>query len=422
VKEVKPITNQRASGRCWIFAFLNAIRQKFVQHFNLEDFEFSQQYLYFWDRIERSYFFINVYEDLARKGEKPDGRLMMFLLSNPLNDGGQWDMLINLVEKYGLIPKEVWPEAFTAGRSMRLRKIMNYKLREYAVTLKGLVDKNCSDEEMKVAKSKMMTEVYRITSICLGTPPKTFDWEYSDKSKAYCKLSGVTPLQFYNVHVKPIYNPLDKVCLVNDPRNPYNRLLTVEYLSNMMNGRLVLYNNQSVDVLKKLAAASLRDHEAVWFGCDVGKHFERKLGALHLDVHNYELAFGISMVTLDKAQRLLYGDSLMTHAMVFTGLSWEPAGDTEDLKPGADENLPELKTTKWRVENSWGEEKDKPGYLMMTDSWFSEYVYEVVVDKKYVPADIMAVLKQDPVILPAWDPMGSLACIVCGKEEHLAHL
>ena len=128
VKEVKPITNQRASGRCWIFAFLNAIRQKFVQHFNLEDFEFSQQYLYFWDRIERSYFFINVYEELARKGEKPDGRLMMFLLSNPLNDGGQWDMLINLVEKYGLIPKEVWPEAFTAGRSMRLRKIMNYKV------------------------------------------------------------------------------------------------------------------------------------------------------------------------------------------------------------------------------------------------------------------------------------------------------
>lgn len=135
VNEVKPITNQKASGRCWIFAFLNAVRQKFVQHFNLEDFEFSQQFLYFWDRIERAYFFINTYEELARKGEAPDGRLMMFLLSNPLNDGGQWDMLINLVEKYGLVPKAVWPEAFTSGRSMRLRKIMNYKVQYCTFTL-----------------------------------------------------------------------------------------------------------------------------------------------------------------------------------------------------------------------------------------------------------------------------------------------
>ncbi|XP_068679039.1 bleomycin hydrolase-like [Montipora foliosa] len=419
VKEVKPVTNQRASGRCWIFAFLNAIRQKFVQHFNLEDFEFSQQYLYFWDRIERAYFFIDVYEKLARKGEDPDGRLMMFLLSNPLNDGGQWDMLINLVEKYGLVPKEVWPEAFTAGRSMRLRKIMNYKLREYAVKLKELVDKKNSEAEIKEAKAKMMNEVYRITSICLGSPPQSFDWEYFDKSKAYCKLSAVTPLQFYNQHVKPVYNPLDKVCLVNDPRNPYNKLLTVEYLSNMVNGRQVLYNNQSVDVLKKLSAASLRDNEAVWFGCDVGKHFERKIGALHLNIHNYELAFGISMLNLDKAQRLLYGDSLMTHAMVFTGVSWE--GNMDSKQEGDKDSL-ELKTTKWRVENSWGEEKDKPGYLMMTDEWFTEFVYEVVVDKKYVPADVMAVLEEEPIVLPAWDPMGSLACASCNQGDHQCHL
>lgn len=419
VKEVKPITNQRSSGRCWIFAFLNAIRQKFVQHFNLEDFEFSQQYLYFWDRIERAYFFINVYEELARKGEEPDGRLMMFLLSDPMSDGGQWDMLINLVEKYGLVPKEVWPEAFTAGRTVRLRKIMNYKLREYAVTLKELVDKKSSDTDISEAKTKMMSEVYRITSLCLGTPPKLFDWEYFDKSKTYCKLTALSPLKFYNEHVKPVYNPLDKVCLVNDPRNPFNKLLTVEYLSNMVNGRRVLYNNQSVDVLKELAAASLRDNEAVWFGCDVGKHFERKLGALHLNIHNYELAFGMSVLTLDKAQRLVYGDSLMTHAMVFTGVSWEEmAGSMQEGEGKAQE----IKTTKWRVENSWGEEKDKPGYLMMTDDWFTEFVYEVVVDKKYVPAAVMALLEEEPLVLPAWDPMGSLACTSCSQGDHQCHL
>lgn len=426
VNEVKPVTNQRASGRCWIFAFLNAIRQKFVQHFNLEDFEFSQQFLYFWDRIERSYFFINTYEELARKGEEPDGRLMMFLLSNPLNDGGQWDMLINLVEKYGLVPKAVWPEAFTSNRSMRLRRIINHKLREYAVQLKELVDKKCSEEEMKQAKNKMMTEVYRITSICLGTPPKTFEWEYIDKSKKYCKLSGLTPLQFYNEHVKPVYNPLDKVCLVNDPRNPYNKLLTVEYLSNMVNGRRVLYNNQPVEVLKKLTAASLKDNEAVWFGCDVDKHFERKIGALHLDIHSYELTFGISMKYLNKAQRLLYGGSLMTHAMVFTGFSWEEntkTTDTEDpLKPVEEGAAVDIKTMKWRVENSWGDEKDKPGYLMMTDSWYSEYVYEVVIDKKYVPDDVLGVLQQEPIVLPAWDPMGSLACVSCDNEVQISHL
>lgn len=303
---------------------------------------------------------------------------------------------------------------------------MNHKLREYAVQLKELVDKKCSEEEMKEAKKKMMTEVYRITSICLGTPPKTFEWEYTDKSKKYFQLSGLSPLQFYNEHVKPVYNPLDKVCLVNDPRNPYNKLLTVEYLSNMVNGRCVLYNNQPVEVLKKLTAASLKDDEAVWFGCDVDKHFERKIGALDMEIHNYDSAFGISMKYLNKAQRLLYGGSLMTHAMVFTGFSWKEnskTSDTEDhSKPVEEGGTADIETIKWRVENSWGDEKDKPGYLMMTDTWYSEYVYEVVIDKKYVPADVLGVLEQQPIVLPAWDPMGSLACVLCDNGEHISHL
>ncbi|XP_031559735.1 bleomycin hydrolase-like [Actinia tenebrosa] len=424
VNEVKPMTNQKSSGRCWIFALLNCVRQKFVQNMNLDEMEFSQQYLFFWDKIERSYFFLNNYVELAKKNEDPDGRLMMYLLSNPMNDGGQWEMLVSLVEKYGLIPKSVWPDSTSAIRSRRMNAILNNKHRECAMVLRKMVKDGASDEEIELMKNKMMAEVYRIVAICLGTPPSTFTWEYYDKSKNYKKIEGLTPLKFYNDYIKPVFTIRDKVCIVNDPRNEYNKLYTVEYLGNFANGPKVVYLNQPIEVLKYLAAASLRDNEAVWFGCDVGKHFEGKLGVLDLEIHNYDLVFGISLLGLDKAQRLVYGESLMTHAMTFTGLSYQDTGDQSGEKSGVEQKsegeekpvtLKPVTTTKWRVENSWGDDKGDKGYLVMTDNWFSEYVYEVVVDKKYVPAELLAILKQEPVVLPAWDPMGALACVHCGE-------
>uniref|UniRef100_A0A8V5HAW1 Bleomycin hydrolase n=1 Tax=Melopsittacus undulatus TaxID=13146 RepID=A0A8V5HAW1_MELUD len=359
--EGKPVTNQKNSGRCWIFSCLNAMRLPFMKKYNIEEFEFSQSYLFFWDKlVQLGYFYF------------------------PL-------------EKYGVVPKKNFPESHTTEATRRMNEILNHKMREYCLRLRNMVESGTMRGELCAAMDTMIEEVFRIVSTCLGNPPETFCWEFRDKEKNYHKYGPMTPVQFYNEHVKPYFNMEDKICLVNDPRpqNPYNRLYTVEYLGNMAGGRKTLYNNQPVDVLKKLAAASIKDGEAVWFGCDVAKHFYSKLGINDLNIYNHELVFGVSVKNLNKAERLIFGESMMTHAMVLTAVS-EKDGQEDAFE-------------KWRVENSWGEDRGNKGYLIMTDDWFSEYVYEVVVDKKHVPEDILAVMEQEPIVLPAWDPMGALA-------------
>ncbi|XP_030078231.1 bleomycin hydrolase [Microcaecilia unicolor] len=395
--EGKPVTNQKSSGRCWIFSCLNVMRLPFMKKFNIEEFEFSQSYLFFWDKVERCYYFLNAFIETAQKKEPVEGRLIQFLLSNPCNDGGQWDMLVNLIEKYGVMPKKCFPESHTSEATRRMNDILNHKMREYCIRLRNMVSSGSLKSELSAAVESMIEEVFRVVSICLGSPPETFTWEFRDKEKNYHKIGPLTPQQFYEEHVKPIFNVEDKICLVNDPRpqHEYGSLYTVDYLSNMVGGRKTLYNNQPIATLKKLTAASIKDGEAVWFGCDVGKHFHGKLGISDMDVFNHELVFGLSVKNMNKAERLMFGDSLMTHAMALTAVT----------EKDGEEGLFE----KWRVENSWGDDRGNKGYLIMTDAWFSEYVYEVVVDKKYVPAEILAVMKQEPIVLPAWDPMGALA-------------
>ncbi|MBN3284698.1 BLMH hydrolase, partial [Polyodon spathula] len=395
--EGKPITHQKSSGRCWIFSCLNVMRLPFMKKFNMEEFEFSQSYLFFWDKIERCYYFLHAYVETALRKEPVDGRLVQFLLSNPSNDGGQWDMLVNLIEKYGVMPKKSFPESHSSEASRRMNDILNHKMREYCLRLRNMVASDASKEELSDTMDTMIEEVFRVVSVCLGSPPDTFTWEYRDKEKNFHRLGPLSPLQFYREHVKPLYDIEDKICLVNDPRpqNPYNKLYGVEFLGNMVGGRITKYNNQAVDVLKKAAADSIKDGEAVWFGCDVGKHFHGKLGINDMDVFNHELVFGISVKNLSKAERLIFGDSLMTHAMVLTAVT--------------DKEGKEGSYKKWRVENSWGDDRGNKGYLIMTDDWFSEYVYEVVVDKKYVSAEVLEVMEQELVVLPAWDPMGALA-------------
>ncbi|XP_069801742.1 bleomycin hydrolase [Dendropsophus ebraccatus] len=395
--EGKPVTNQKNSGRCWIFSCLNVMRLPFIKKFNLEEFEFSQPHLFFWDKVERCNYFLNAFVETAHQNEPIDGRLMQFLLSNPSNDGGQWDMLVNLIEKYGVIPKKCFPESHTSEATRRMNDILNHKMREYCLRLRNMVSSGCTKEEISAALDTMIEEVYRVVSICVGSPPETFTWEFRDKEKTYHKIGPMTPQEFYKEHVKPLFNVEDKICLVNDPRpqNPFEKLYTVQFLGNMVEGRKTLYNNQPIEVLKKLAAASIKDGEAVWFGCDVGKHFQGKLGINDLNIFDHELVFGVSVKNLNKAERLIFGDSMMTHAMAITAVTEKDGQEGE--------------YDKWRVENSWGDDRGNKGYLIMTDEWFSEYVYEVVVDKKHVPEEVLEVLKQDPVVLPAWDPMGALA-------------
>uniref|UniRef100_UPI00398E4AF1 bleomycin hydrolase n=1 Tax=Pristiophorus japonicus TaxID=55135 RepID=UPI00398E4AF1 len=399
--EGKPVTNQKNTGRCWIFSCLNVMRLPLMKKFNIEEFEFSQSYLFFWDKIERCYYYLSAFIEIAQrtgiKEETFDSRLSQFLLANPTNDGGQWDMLVNLIEKYGIMPKKCFPESHSSEASKAMNDVLNHKMRENCWHLRKLVKNGLCEEELSAEKDIMIEEVFRIVNICLGTPPETFTWEFRDKEKKYHKIGPLTPLQFYIEHVKPLFNMQDKVCLVNDPRsfNPYGKLYTVDFLNNMCNARKTLYINQPIDMLKQMAAASIKDGEAVWFGSDVGKQFYSKQGINDPKVLNRELLFGVSLQNLGKAERLMYGESLMTHAMVLTGFSEKGENEAE--------------FEKWRVENSWGEESGNKGYLVLSDDWFTEYVFEVVVDKKHVPAEILQVMEQQPKVLPAWDPMGALA-------------
>nr|XP_053766634.1 bleomycin hydrolase isoform X2 [Desmodus rotundus] len=353
-QEGKPVTNQKFSGRCWIFSSLNVMRLPFMKKLNIEEFEFSQSYLFFWDKIERCYYYLNAFVDTAQKKEPEDGRLVQYLLTNPANDGGQWDMLVNIIEKYGVVPKKCFTESHTTEATRRMNDILNHKLREFCIRLRNLVHSGATKGEISDMQDVMMEEILRVVCICLGNPPETFTWEYRDKDKNYHKIGPITPLEFYRDHVKPIFNMEEKVCLVNDPRpqHKYNKLYTVEYLGNMVGGRKTLYNNQPIDFLKKMVAASIKDGEAVWFGCDIGKHFSSKLGLSDMNIYDYELVFGVSLKNMNKAERLTFGESLMTHAMAFTAVS------EKDDQDGA--------FVKWRVENSWGEDHGHKGDTVNT--------------------------------------------------------
>jgi len=393
--EVKPVTNQQSSGRCWIFALLNCMRIPFSKHLTIEEFEFSQNYLFFWDKIERLNYRLNAFVETARRGEPVDGRLVQHLLHNPSEDGGQWHMLVNLVEKYGVMPKKCYPDTWTCENSRRLGLILNNKMREYCVLLRAMVSKGLGDADISTEIERMMEEIYRIVSICTGTPPDTFTWYYYDKDKKFHSVGPISPVDFYQQYVKPHFNVLDKVVIVNDPRpdNSYDKLYTVEYLNNMTGSGPVLYINQPSDILKKYAALSIKNNEPVWFGSDVNQHCSwQKFGLEDLKLYDYNLVFGTSVLNISKAERLMYQESLMTHAMVLTGLLEE-----------------ESKTKLWRIENSWSETGGEKGYMAMTDDWFSEFVFEVAVDKKYLPQEILSILDQEPKVLPAWDPMGALA-------------
>ena len=385
-----PVTDQKSSGRCWMFAALNVMRFDIIHKLNLKDFELSQSYPLFYDKLEKSNYFL---ENILKTLDEPtDGRLISFLLQSPVGDGGQWDMFANLVRKYGVVPKDAMPESVSSSATREMASILTEKLREDACILRSAHDKGVSLEELKAKKTAMMEEVYRLLCICLGKPPKTFDFEVTDKDGHFIRGWNLTPLQFFEQYVG--WNLDDYVSLINAPTKdkPYHRSYSVRFLGNVTEGRPVRYLNLPIEELKKAAIAQMKDGSPVWFGCDVGKSSGRETGIMDLDLYDREELFNLSF-TMDKAERLDYGQSLMTHAMVFMGVDLDDEG----------------KPLRWRVENSWGKEPGKDGYYVMTDRWFDEYTYQVVVNKKYLPADFLAEYESEPVLLQPWDPMGSLA-------------
>ncbi len=388
--ETPEATNQKHSGRCWLFAGLNTLRLAAMKKMNLDSFELSQSYMMFWDKLEKANYFL---ESILDTLDQPlDGRVVMWLLENLIPDGGQWDMFINLVEKYGVVPKTVYPESHSSSQSNGMNVFVAARLREDAAQLRRMHAEGCSEDELEQAKDGMMNDVYRMLSIHLGEPPKSFDWEWRDKDKKFHRQGQITPQDFFQQYVGVDLDSM--VCLIHAPTQdkPYNKMYSVQYLGNVVGGHPVRYLNVEMPVLKEAVKKQIVDGQAVWFGADYGKMTARELGVLDMDIYDLEGIYGLPM-TMNKADRLDYGQSRMNHAMVITGVDLDEAEQPR----------------KWRVENSHGTDAGDKGYLIMANSWFDEYLYEVTVSKKYLPQEVLAVLDSEPVVLPPWDPFGALA-------------
>lgn len=383
------VTAQKKSGRCWLFSSLNLLRAKAREDLGVKDFEFSQNHAMFWDKFERANFFL---EDVVATADEPlDSRLVQFLLSEVLGDGGQWDMAVSVYLKHGVVPKEAMPETEPSSNTRRMNTQLQALLRRSALELRDLVAAGASTDEVAAARDGVLAEVWRILVICLGEPPASFDWEWRDDEGAFHREGTLTPQEFYERHVR--LDLTQYVCLVDDPRptHPKGRALTVEHLGNVVGGRQIRYVNADMDVIKRLAAEALAAGEPVWFGADVSKQADRTSGLLVEGLHDYSGLFGVDLSTT-KEQRVISGESAMNHAMLFTGV---------DLVDGV--------PRRWRVENSWGEEPGDKGFFTMDDAWFTEYVFEVVVRADALPVGLRPALTEEPLALPAWDPMGTLA-------------
>jgi bleomycin hydrolase len=383
------VTDQKKSGRCWMFAALNLLRVGAMKKMNLKSFEFSQSYTLFWDKLERSNYFL---EAIIETADQPiDDRTVAFLLTRPLDDGGQWNMFVNLVEKHGLVPKAVMPETESSSSTQVMNTVLIAKLREGARALRDLRGNGAPIEAARAAKENILRVIHRILCIHLGTPPAGFDWQWNDKDRKFHRDGAMTPRQFARQYVDL---PLSEyVCLVHDPRasSPFGRTFTVQYLGNIVGGNIVSYLNVEIDLIKDITRRAIMDGEPVWFGCDVGKMMQREMGIWDRRLYDFETLYDTTFET-GKADRLLYHQTLMTHAMLFTGV---------DVVDG--------RARRWRVENSWGEESGRKGFFVMNDSWFDEHVFEIAARRSALPADLQDALDTGPIVLPPWDPMGALA-------------
>ncbi|GAB7356503.1 hypothetical protein MBLNU459_g7256t1 [Dothideomycetes sp. NU459] len=399
--EGSPVTNQRSSGRCWIFASTNVFRVAIMKKYNIEHFELSQSYLFFWDKVEKANYFL---ESILETSDEPvDSRLVSSLMSTPVNDGGQWDMISNLVSKYGLVPQTLYPDSWNAQNSATMDRLLTTKLREDGLRLRAMkTSGSCTaSTSLAAAKEKMMQEIVRILTLTLGPPPSAFskfNWEYYNK-KNELKTVSISPLDFaaslHDTHALRVCGGTDVTALfslVNDPRNEYNRHLTVDHLGNVWGGRPITYVNVDKDTIKAACVAMIKKGFPVFFGSDVGKYSDSAKGIMDTDLVDYELGFNVKL-GMTKAERLMTGESAMTHAMVLTAVHLGPHGEP----------------VRWRVENSWSSTAGTEGYFVMSDRWMDEFCYQAVVDPSVVSKEVNDVLKQEPKVLPLWDPLGALA-------------
>ena len=379
-------TDQENSGRCWIFAFLNVIRLPMIKKYNLEKFEFSQNYLFFYDKLEKANYYFNYI--FNNKDKKLDDLELIHVLSNLINDGGQWNMFVNLIEKYGIVPKSNMDDNFHSKNSNELEEFYNNFLRKAAYRIRI-----SSAESKERLLKELMYECYKVLVLFLGEPPKKINWEYykkGKKSNIYKVVEDITPLDFYKNYVP--YNACDKVCLINYPCKdiPYYKLYNIELAYNVLGNKKQNYINVPINIMIDAIKKSIKNKEAVWTGIDTNKFMSKKEGYLDYNGFNYKDIFGFNNI-MNKCDSLNYRQSAPNHAVVIRGYNFEKG-----------------KTNGFLIENSWGKETGFDGNYYMALDWFNKYGYEIVVDKKCVSKKVLDVLKKRPIVLPYWSPFGSL--------------
>ena len=386
--ETMPVTNQKASGRCWIFAALNLLREIVAKKCNIKEFELSQNYLALFDKIEKANYALESLLSLADR--EPTDRVYMHILENPVSDGGQWDMFVSLVKKYGVMPKSAFPETFQSETTRESTFLVNCRIRRFAALSHRLV-KEGKIEEARKEKEKAIEEIERLYFAAFGVPPKTFDLAYVDAKKKHHVEKDLTAKSFYEKYVGEDIDLYQS--LINSPTadKPYNRNFTVDYLGNVIEGKPINHLNVPMERLKELIIAQLKDGKPVWFGSDVGFYRDRDSYTWNDESVDYESAFGFDP-EFDKADMLDFRASAMNHAMLIVGV------DMVDGKPA-----------RWKIENSWGKDAGLSGYFVMSASWFDRFVYQAVVLKKYLNPEEVAATLGEPIHLDPWDPMGTLA-------------
>ena len=375
-----PVTNQKASGRCWIFAGLNVLREKIAKKYNLEDFELSQNYVAFYDKLEKCNYLLERVIEL-RYQEKFE-RTIDFLLSGGIEDGGQWDLFVNVVKKYGVVPKDVFPETFQSSNTRQIDNLLNRYIRKFAFDVREIKD---DIEAIAYRKKEMIKNIYKMLCSSFGVPPTTFAFEYVDKDGNYNIVKNVNPIQFLDEYVGVHLD--DYISIINAPTRdkPFYKTYTVKYLGNVIEGKEVKHLNEEMHRLKDLVIAQLKEGEPVWFGSDCRQSGDREEGVWDDLSFDVDRLFQIDS-TMSKEAMLDTRESAMNHAMVITGVN------IEDDKP-----------TKWKIENSWGSEHGNKGYYIATNDWINNYVYRIVINKNILSSKQLDILKQDKIVIEKWD-------------------
>ncbi|MBO4756834.1 MAG: C1 family peptidase [Bacteroidales bacterium] len=379
--KTRGITDQKSSGRCWLFSGLNVLRARMIDRFDLGDFTFSQNYLFFYDQLEKANLFLQGVidtRDLPFEDRKVD-----WLFANPIGDGGQFTGVSNLIMKYGLVPADVMPETLSANSTSAMSTQVKNLLRQDGLKLRAAGRK----DDLQAMKTEMLKDVYHILALCLGVPPTEFEWTRYNSKGEFVSSKTYTPKAFYEEFIGADLEN-NYIMVMNDPTREYGKVYEIDYDRHVYDGQNWLYVNLPIERIKEMAMASIKDNTAMYFSCDVNKFLNRSKGVADLNNFDYDSLMGVDF-TMDKRERIMTHASGSTHAMTLMAVDLDASG----------------KPRKWMVENSWGASSGYKGHIIMTDEWFNEYMFRLVLEKKYVPADVLKMLEQKPVLLPAWDPM-----------------